>query len=755
MKVTLLIDTFCNFDLMNDLYLQCDITIETFDKVSQLPHDEILLICGQDLLRVNQISSLQNTKVAILDQVSVHDYVSILHHFDYVFVPSQQDSLYLQAFIEASKVKILPLKPLVATKHQHIEKFSTLKAAGKEVVGISISNDVNLTSVVTKFLKRGCHVVFISRNDTDEVYHKRIVHYILSSTSYSLSDFSILDDTSVTPYLDMYIPTDFGGVFQSICSNIKMFPIFTGFQVRNLLVDLNWLHAYEVRGNTLDEEVLWSRIEHFYKQEVNCNMRRKQELNYEHGFIELCLVLTQKPQTIVTKIHDTVQTYARSKGYTDFREVTNPQLQDVIVKIVTSYVRGNSLQYTHGLKSKMFNPLYNWYSDWTWLLEHGNLERQDVDLPSNSDGLFNLGYIDQYDYSGCHRSGWQYVYESLKPLNNNDSPLLLDLYMDRTFHWDLEKNVALGLIPYTQPWIGFIHHTFDTTFSSHNCVNLLESKHFIDSLNTCCGLFVLSKNLEEQLTQELRKRDNTVPVITLVHPTMQDVPRFSMKRFEQNPCKKVIHVGGWLRNVHSFYTLQLPNKVVLQKFLVKKKFMIDKYILKGKHMDNYFPHPTFIHQLKRFLSFGESTAGGNVSCNVTADTDSSEITNNWHKHFYEATKTTVQSINFIETQDNDQYDVLLSENIVFLNLVDASAVNTIIECIVRNTPIIVNKHPAVVELLGPKYPLYFSDPCDVYSLLESTNIIKRAHRYLKRLDKTKLSIDYFLKTFVDAVKELL
>ena len=47
---------------------------------------------------------------------------------------------------------------------------------------------------------------------------------------------------------------------------------------------------------------------------------------------------------------------------------------------------------------------------------------------------------------------------------------------------------------------------------------------------------------------------------------------------------------------------------------------------------------------------------------------------------------------------DDDYDALLTRNIVFLKLVDCSAVNTVIECIERNTVIIVNRHPALEEV---------------------------------------------------------
>ena len=111
--------------------------------------------------------------------------------------------------------------------------------------------------------------------------------------------------------------------------------------------------------------------------------------------------------------------------------------------------------------------------------------------------------------------------------------------------------------------------------------------------------------------------------------------------------------------------------------------------------------------------------------------------------------------------DNAKYDKLLAENVVFINLVDASAINTLIECIVRNTPIIVNKLPAVVELLGDKYPLYVGCQQSYYELnkeveglLNDPNAIRKADNYMKRLDKTMLSKEEFLKQFMNIIGEI-
>jgi hypothetical protein len=83
--------------------------------------------------------------------------------------------------------------------------------------------------------------------------------------------------------------------------------------------------------------------------------------------------------------------------------------------------------------------------------------------------------------------------------------------------------------------------------------------------------------------------------------------------------------------------------------------------------------------------------------------------------------------------------------------VDGSAVNTIIECVVRNTPVFVNRHPAVVDILGRNYPLYYSDVKDINRLLENPTCIKDGYDYMKKMDKTP----YKIKTFVQMLLQIL
>jgi hypothetical protein len=183
-------------------------------------------------------------------------------------------------------------------------------------------------------------------------------------------------------------------------------------------------------------------------------------------------------------------------------------------------------------------------------------------------------------------------------------------------------------------------------------------------------------------------------------------------------------------------------------------------------MNNYLPHNDLLKDLKQLLinydntsttngiNANVSTNHPNVSTNCINNTPNTQIIyNNWSKHFYKEIEEFSTSVNVIEHIDNNSYDNLLINNIVFINLVDASAVNTLIECIVRNTPIVINKIPAVVELLGKNYPLYYEKIADVYNLINQKNI-KNAYNYLSKLQKNKFNITYFVSDLVHTLKTL-
>lgn len=95
---------------------------------------------------------------------------------------------------------------------------------------------------------------------------------------------------------------------------------------------------------------------------------------------------------------------------------------------------------------------------------------------------------------------------------------------------------------------------------------------------------------------------------------------------------------------------------------------------------------------------------------------------------------------------------MLSENVVFLSLIASVANNTIVECIARNTPLVVNRLPGPVSYLGADYPLFYENLDEVPELLTYEKILS-AHNYLRVVNKQFLSGFEFARRVVAACRE--
>ncbi|NQU88170.1 MAG: hypothetical protein HQ541_20680 [Mariniphaga sp.] len=295
---------------------------------------------------------------------------------------------------------------------------------------------------------------------------------------------------------------------------------------------------------------------------------------------------------------------------------------------------------------------------------------------------------------GDHRSGWSFAINSIKDLHNPDG-IFFDSFIERTFCWSPE-----GIQPNLIPWIGVIHvpPKVPEWFSYENSNDFIfSSQEWKESLPFCKGLYTLSKYHMKNLATKVN-----APVNSLIHPTEEPSVKWSWNRFHQNKDKKVIQVGFWLRKLYSIYFLEAKNYQKI--FLRKKGDFIDELLKKEREFSEY-----------------------------------KEIIND------EILRTT-STITYLP---NEEYDRLLTENIVFLDLYDASANNSIIECMVRNTPILVNAIEPVIEYLGSDYPFYFKNLEEAALKLADMELIKETHEYLKYNPmKKKLSGSYFRKSII-------
>lgn len=302
-----------------------------------------------------------------------------------------------------------------------------------------------------------------------------------------------------------------------------------------------------------------------------------------------------------------------------------------------------------------------------------------------------------------HRGGWKYVIKELKQndLFNEKSEFIFFDLIERQFLW--EKDYICE-----KKWGGIIHCTPNTPsyLNIINIKNLFENKNFIYSLDNCVFIISLSKYVSNYLNEEFKKIKKNIKIYTLFHPVFYDIKieKFNFKKYVNNDNKYLIQIGQQLRKMTSIYLVNI-NKSYKKLWLTGTK-NISKCIQLLK---------------KEIIHFNL------------------KLTN-----FYD--------IKMKYTNTFEEYDELLTKNIVLVDLFDASANNTILECIVRNTPILINKLPAVIEYLGDDYPLYFNNLNEINKLL-SINNITLAHKYLKNMDKKKFELNYFTRKITSIIYE--
>ena len=416
-------------------------------------------------------------------------------------------------------------------------------------------------------------------------------------------------------------------------------------------------------------------------------------------------------------------------------------------------------EYTYGLESKINDGLDNsieeFKKDIKWLIDDCIIKNNIMFYESakhiigmkleiisniNPNSMLNIKYISQDEYNGLHRSGWSYVINNLNKYNDSNK-IICDLYLDRTFHWKCEEFYKLRVIPYINPWIGFIHHTLENKHSINNTINLFNNPHFITSLINCTGLYVLSLSLKEKIIELVKqvtlnnKFVFNIPVYSLTHPTeiVSNDKMFTINKFLSNNSRYIIQIGAWMRDLNAINILDINNNINNNINNLK----LTKSVLKGKKMESYYE---IFSKTSQKASYTERRECVETQCSFVMCRDKN-------------TKAVEldDDIKIISHLENNDYDSLLMQNIVFINLIDASAVNTIIECIIRNTPIFVNRLPATEEALGVSYPLFYNKISEVTNML-NINKITEGYNYLSKMHKDKFKIETFINEFRKTLK---
>lgn len=489
-----------------------------------------------------------------------------------------------------------------------------------------------------------------------------------------------------------------------------------------------------------NKKIIIKKLDHIYKNNNNITKKIYKNLDYINIVrSEPPFYLTNKDTTKLIEVYCSTYEILQSKIENDDDYNCN-----IILYLLNRTIDS---EYHYGLKEKIYKGIENLHPDLRWLI-NDNIIKNNILFYYAANSILkkievsnetittkiNMNFINQFDMRGLHRSGWTYVLDNLTFLQDING-ILCDFYVDRTFHWNQLTLSKLKYIPYRQPWIGFIHHTTNQDYSDYNTINLFKNTLFLQSLKYCKGLIVLTKYLKNEVDSLMFKTNIiNVPIFVLTHPTefVEDSKLFTMNNFKLNNNKKMIQIGAWMRDTNGIFEVKI-NKV-------KGYINIKKAVLIGKKMEGYYSNLNIEYNSENVIETDLN--------NLISRDDKIRCVN------VDLIDVEINKVEIITYQENNSYDILLSNNIVFLKLIDASAINTLLECIVRSTPIVINKLTPVVEVLGDDYPLFYNDITDVGNLLTMKNI-EKAHSYLKKMDKTKFKIESFIKEFQNILNTLI
>jgi hypothetical protein len=255
-----------------------------------------------------------------------------------------------------------------------------------------------------------------------------------------------------------------------------------------------------------------------------------------------------------------------------------------------------------------------------------------------------------------------------------------------------------------EKWCGVIHLTQNAPpyLENENIRDLFKNEYFLKSMDTCVILFSLSTYVTDFLRSEFATINRQVQIITLKHPVVQEgIIPFSMDKYTNNRQKRLLQIGQQYRKMTSIYRVHCPG-----------------------HTRQWLTGTTAFKKLSYRLK--QECQYLNIRIN----------------HLL---------VQMYYTATFEEYDELLCQNVVFVDLFDAAANNTVLECIVRQTPLIINRVGGVEEYLGVDYPLYFSSLDEVPGLLTVDNL-NRAHEYLKNICTHDLTIDFFVKGLLNGLE---
>ena len=249
---------------------------------------------------------------------------------------------------------------------------------------------------------------------------------------------------------------------------------------------------------------------------------------------------------------------------------------------------------------------------------------------------------------------------------------------------------------FSSPWVGFLHNVPKHPPQTKEIYSIfdLDLERMIETDSWKKSIFYC-KNIFvfSQYIKCFLLEKTDVSITVLKHPTFFPDVKFDINHFMKCKLKQLTLVGHWNRNFQSIFDIDTCYK---KNLLVSEQFLNES-----------------IHR-------------------VYAVND---------------------TVEFFDWLPNDQYDKLLSSSVIFCPLFDCSACNTILDCIARNTPILLPRLPAAEEYLGLDYPLFYDSLEEASSKIDNCENVLKAHRHLFEMNKKDLTFDYFRNSFLRQFKK--
>ena len=307
--------------------------------------------------------------------------------------------------------------------------------------------------------------------------------------------------------------------------------------------------------------------------------------------------------------------------------------------------------------------------------------------------------------------------------------IIFDDWLEKTYNWK-GTNCKDKSKYYHISYLSFIHDPCvddltDKVIFTQSITNklkrnknyLTENEYFLKEKKNCKLIFTLTEDLRQK-TEKINVFDNTL-LKSIKHPMNTIKLQFNIINYIKNTNKGVYFIGWWLRKYDTFLKIKSLNHT--KKILLKNT--------EGKYIEEYI-----YFELRKILNDNE---------NSDEKLNNDEI----------KTLKTKYNTNILNYLENDEYDKIFTDNIVFIELYATSANNIVLECIMTNTPLLINYSDAVAEYLGKDYPFYFHSLEEAEQKINDVNIVIHTHIYLSKLDKSIFSYETFNKNVCSAICE--